>query len=75
MIQCALRTKIKHISALSALGTDVLFLHLDICGVALTLKLDAEVSIVPFVATLPFTHALFEVMVIAPFSVDEANRV
>ena len=35
MIQCALRTKNKHISAYSALGTDALFLYHDICGVAL----------------------------------------
>ena len=35
MIQCALRTKIEHIYAYSALGTDALFLYHDICGVAL----------------------------------------
>lgn len=43
MIQCALRTKIKHISALSALGTDVLFLHLDICGVAFNNEVQDEI--------------------------------
>lgn len=48
MIQCALRTKIKHISALSALGTDVLFLHLDICGVALNLHYVVDVDIKSF---------------------------
>ena len=36
MIQCALRTKIEHISALSAFGLAALFLYHDICGVALT---------------------------------------
>ena len=34
MIQCALRTKIEHISALSAFGLAALFLYHDICGVA-----------------------------------------
>ena len=47
MIQCALRTKIKHISALSALGTDVLFLHLDICGVALKKELNTVIDYTP----------------------------
>ena len=36
MIQCALRTKIEHIYAYSALGTDALFLYHDICGVAIS---------------------------------------
>ena len=34
MIQCALRTKIEHISALSAFRLAALFLYHDICGVA-----------------------------------------